>query len=95
MYSILRTFCINRIFAARTKFLVEWSHYGPDGVVDGEKHAHSTVPRHPVLQGPYCRPNFAVFISASLLLMYVCATCMCRLIIITGHSSPLVCSFNT
>ena len=50
MYSILRTFRINRIFAARTKFWIEWSHYGPDSVFDSEKHGCSTVPLHSILR---------------------------------------------
>ena len=53
MYSILRTFHINRIFAARTMFSIEWSHYGLDGVCDGEKHERSTVQRHSVLQAQF------------------------------------------
>ena len=54
MYSTLRTFRINRIIAARTKFSIEWSHYGPDGVFDVETHGRLMVPRYPVLRAKFC-----------------------------------------
>ena len=55
MYSILHTFRINGILVAyRTKFSIKWSHYEMDGVFDGEKQGHSTVPLHSVLRGQFC-----------------------------------------